>query len=93
MFPGPPSQKGNEGAKNATLVFPLENTGEKQHFVELFVALGHFLETSLPGALSREFREFMRILTTFLGKTHRDPPESGVSAVCAIFQGMSSDFA
>ena len=27
-----------------------------------------YLETSLPVALYREFREFMRILTTFLGK-------------------------
>ena len=31
------------------------------------------LETFLAGALYREIREFMRILTTFLGKTHRNP--------------------
>ena len=31
------------------------------------------LETFLAGALYREFREFMRILTTFLGKTYRNP--------------------
>ena len=30
-------------------------------------------ETFLAGALYREFREFMRILTNFLGKTHRNP--------------------
>ena len=33
----------------------------------------HVLETFLAGALSREFRDFMRILMTFRGKTHRDP--------------------
>ena len=27
----------------------------------------------LAGALYREFRDFMRILTTFLGKTHKNP--------------------
>ena len=31
------------------------------------------LETFLAGALYREFREVMRILTTFFGKTHRNP--------------------
>ena len=31
------------------------------------------LETFSAGALYREFREFMRILTTFLGKPHRNP--------------------
>ena len=37
--------------------------------------LGHtVLETFLAGALYREFREFVRILTPFLGKTHRNPP-------------------
>ena len=33
------------------------------------------LETFLAGALYREFREFMRILTTFLGKIHRNPSQ------------------
>ena len=32
-------------------------------------------ETFLAGALYREFREFMRILTAFLGKTHRNPSQ------------------
>ena len=31
------------------------------------------LETSLPGALYRESREFMRNLMTFLGKIHKNP--------------------
>ena len=43
-------------------------------------------QTFLAGALYREFREFMRILTTFLGKTHRNPSQFGSSVVAvAIF--------
>ena len=41
-------------------------------FVVLWMLL---LETFLVGALYREFREVMRILTTFLGKAHRNPSE------------------
>ena len=36
-----------------------------------YVSKSLCLETSLPGALEREFWRFMRILATFLGKTHR----------------------
>ena len=55
----------------------------------------------LAGALYREFREFMRILTTFLGK---NPQESIIIRVfrpfvlimmdfCGFLQGKSSEFA
>ena len=46
------------------------------------------LETFLVGALYREFREFMRILTTFLGKPTDIHQNSGVSAVCANYDGF-----
>ena len=36
---------------------------------ETYICVGDFL----AGALYREFREFMRILPTFLGKTHKNP--------------------
>ena len=39
----------------------------------MFGATEIVLENFIAGALYREFREFMRILTTFLGKTHRNP--------------------
>ena len=59
------------------------------------------LETFLAGALYREFREFMRILTTFLGK---NPQKSIIISAngrntrimmdfCGFFQGKSSEFA
>ena len=43
----------------------------------------------LPGALYREFRQFMRILTAFLGKTRTDPSyNSGVLAASANYDGF-----
>ena len=58
------------------------------------------LETLVAGALYREFREFMRVLTAFLGKPKEIHHNSGVSAVCTnydgflwVFQGKSSEFA
>ena len=48
---------------------------------------GRQLETFLAGALYREFREFRRILTNFLGKTHRNPSYF-VSVVCANYDGF-----
>ena len=41
-------------------------------FRNILEVLKELLETSLPGALYREFREFMRILMTVLGET---PPK------------------
>ena len=59
------------------------------------------LGTVLAGALYREFREFMRILTTFVGK---NPQKSIIISTngrntrivmdfCGFFQGKSSEFA
>ena len=54
---------------------PVQSFGQTLQILEkLGVARGLLqLETFLAGALYREFRESMRILTTFLGKTHRNP--------------------
>ena len=46
-------------------------TSTKKYLGKLFEHLQ--LETFLVGALYRDFREYMRILTAFLGKTHRNP--------------------
>ena len=61
---------------------------------------GFWLETFLAGALYRKFREFMRILTTFLGKTQKSIiiSTNGRSTrimmdFCGFFQGKSSEFA
>ena len=52
------------------------------------------LETFLAGALQREFREFVRILTTFLGKTRVFRPFVRIMMdFCGFFQGKSSEFA
>ena len=48
---------------------PEEDSGPKSPASMLKKTLGDFL----AGALYREFRKFMRIMTTFLGKTHRNP--------------------
>ena len=56
----------------SSIVFPVEFSWaanlQSASPLPLFV-----LETSLPGALYREFREFMRILMTFLGKISKNP--------------------
>ena len=62
------------------------------------------LQTSLPGALCREFRDFMRILVTFLEKStkiqhqsHKRPKHLNHRGFLSIFpneiKGMSSEFA
>ena len=48
-----------------------KSIGVRGRYVTLLIVL---LETFFAGALLyREFRDLMRILTTFLGKTHRNP--------------------
>ena len=58
------------------------------------------LETSLPGALHRELRGFMRILTTFFGNPQNSimirvfrPFVLIMTDFCGFFQGKSSEFA
>ena len=46
------------------------------------------LETFSPGAFYREFREFMRILMTFLGKTSRSPSEFAQKAEHPNYDGF-----
>ena len=49
---------------------------------------GSRLETFLAGALYREFRKFMRILTTSLEKQAEIHHNSGVSAICTNYDGF-----
>ena len=71
---------------------PLTNLGPSLLF---------FKATFLAGALYREFREFMRILTTFLGKNTQKSIIISTNGrntrimmdFCGFFQGKSSEFA
>ena len=69
------AENGDPGEFRVGVEFPQNPWSGNSKFVlgTPFWDLVGILETFLAGALYREFREFMRTLTTFLGKTHRNP--------------------
>ena len=70
-------QRGQQQSATQTLrvhLLGIDNPDRKfQSCLEDVIPIENFIGPFLAGALYREFLEFMRILTTFLGKTHRNP--------------------